>query len=285
MSGDPGTAFQPLSEKHVEAAWRLSAQAGWNQTPDDWRRLVRLAPGGVRVLVEDGLAVASWSVVGCGDVAWIGMILVEEGHRGRGLGTAAFDQALAAARGAGHRVIGLDATDLGAPLYRRRGFEPIAPIVRWQGTVAAVDIAGGARSGAAACRRGLTAGVLALDARLAGADREPLLVDLATTATLLHLERDGETVAYAAIRPGRVADFVGPVVAIDDEAFAAMMQEGARTLAGRTAICDLLDPQGEGVLASLGLAPARHLARMTLPADPGCLCGPGIWCGAGFELG
>lgn len=91
--------------------------------------------------------------------------------------------------------------------------------------------------------------------------------------------------AYAAIRPGRVADFVGPVVAADDAAFAAVMREAARTLAGRTAMCDLLDPRGADVLAGLGLAPARHLARMTLPREPGCLCGPGIRCGAGFELG
>jgi GNAT superfamily N-acetyltransferase len=273
-------AFRPLAEEHVEAAWRLSTQAGWNQTPDDWRRLARLAPGGVRVLVEDGTAVASWSVVGFGDVAWIGMILVEQGHRGRGLGTLAFDQALAAARAAGHRVIGLDATDLGEPLYRRRGFETIAPIVRWQGTAAPPG-----RGTAGTLGRGLTAGVRDLDSRHAGADRGPLLADLAVTATLLRLNRGNETVAYAAIRPGRVADFLGPVVAIDDESFASVMREATRSLAGRPVMCDLLDPRGAPVLQSLGLSPARHLVRMTLPRTAGSLCGPGIWCGAGFELG
>jgi len=271
--------FEPLAEADVDAAAGLSAQAGWNQTPDDWRRLARLAPGSVRVLVEDGAAVASWSVVGFGDVAWIGMILVDEARRGRGLGTRAFDEALAAARAAGHRTIGLDATDLGAPLYRRRGFDSIAPIVRWQGTVA--ENGGDGEP----VRHGLTAGVRALDARHAGVDREPLLADLAATATLLSLERDGRTVAYAAVRPGRVADFLGPVVAADDEGFAAIMQAAARGLAGRPAMCDLLDPRGEEVLRRLGLAPARRLARMTLPREPGCLCGPGIRCGAGFELG
>jgi GNAT superfamily N-acetyltransferase len=278
-------AFRPLAEEHAEAAARLSEQAGWNQTPEDWRRLARLAPGGVRVLVEDGAVIASWSAVGFGDVAWIGMILVEQGHRGRGLGMAALDQALATARAAGHRVIGLDATDLGEPLYRRRGFETIAPIVRWHGTVAAVPRETGSADCVSQCRRGLAAGVLELDARHAGVDRGPLLADLATTATLVSLERGGETVAYAAIRPGRVADFMGPVVADDGESFAAIVQEATRSLAGRPVMCDLLAPRGAPVLESLGLSPARQLARMTLPRSPGCLCGPGIWCGAGFELG
>ncbi len=272
--------FAPLEAGQAEPAARLSAQAGWNQTPDDWRRLARLAPDRVRVLVEGGEVIASWSVVGFGDVAWIGMILVELGHRGRGLGTAAFDDALAAARAAGHRVVGLDATHLGEPLYRRQGFETIAPIVRWQGTVRPAT-----RDGDAPLHRGLTAGVLELDARHAGVDRGRLLEDLAATATVVSLSRDGATIAYAAVRPGRVADFLGPVVAADAESFAAIVAAATRPLAGRPLICDLLDPQGEGVLAGLGLAPSRRLARMTLPAAPGCLCGPGIRCGAGFELG
>jgi GNAT superfamily N-acetyltransferase len=279
VSGGDTAGFGPLTEEHVEAAWRLSAQAGWNQTPEDWRRLARLAPGSVRVLVEDGAAIASWSVVGFGDVAWIGMILVEQEHRGRGLGTLAFDQALAAARAAGHRVVGLDATHLGEPLYRRRGFNSIAPIVRWQGTAA------GGLGADAGCRHGLTAGVLALDLAHAGVNREALLVDIAAEGTILSLERGGGTVAYAAIRPGRVAEFIGPVVAAGPDEFAAIMAGAAAVVAGRPTMCDLLDDRGADVLRSLGLAPARRLARMTLPADPGCLCGPGIWCGAGFELG
>ena len=273
-------AFVLLGEPHVAAATRLSAQAGWNQTPDDWRRLARLSPDRVRVLVEGDDVVASWAVVGFGAVAWIGMILVEQTHRGRGLGTAAFDEALAAARAAGHREVGLDATHLGEPLYRKRGFETVAPIVRWQGTVRPTP-----RDGDAPPHRGLTAGVLELDARHAGVDRGRLLEDLAATATVVSLSRDGATIAYAAVRPGRVADFLGPVVAADAHGFDEIVAAATRPLAGRPLICDLLDPQGDGVLAGLGLAPARRLARMTLPAAPGCLCGPGIRCGAGFELG
>ena len=33
--------FEPLSRESIPSAWRLSTQAGWNQTGDDWGRLMR----------------------------------------------------------------------------------------------------------------------------------------------------------------------------------------------------------------------------------------------------
>lgn len=275
--------FIPLDEGLVESAVRLSAQAGWNQTAADWRRLDRLRPGDVRVLVDDsGEVRASWSVAGLGPgVAWIGMILVDERLRGRGLGTRAFSAALDQARAAGHGVLGLDATTLGEPIYRRFGFETIRPIVRWQGTVRPP----GSRAGVAAVRRGLHDGVLRLDARCAAADRGRLLALLAADGTILSIEASRGTRGYAAIRPGRTAACIGPVVAESDADFETLMAAAAVELAGRPAICDLLDDGGDAILRGLGMEPARRLARMTMPRLDDCLCGRGVRCGAGFELG
>ncbi len=125
-----------LSVDDVERAVALSSGVGWNQTPEDWARMLALAPEGVFGAFDAERLVATSSLVAYGDaLAWIGMMIVDTAYRRRGLGTRLLDAALAAAPVASTRVIGLDATDLGVPLYRRRGFVAVEPIDRWGGTL------------------------------------------------------------------------------------------------------------------------------------------------------
>lgn len=271
-----------MTEEDISSACRLSTQAGWNQTSEDWERLARLDQGNVKVWRDSGEVRASYSIIGYGHhLAWIGMILVDETYRGRGLGKIAFQLALEDARADGFQVLGLDATDLGEPIYIRSGFESIAPIVRWQGTLRPIET----HRKNAEFQRDLHPGVLELDFKCSGEDRSPLLRDLAHTATLLSLGQEGKTVAYAAVRPGRTALQVGPVVASSPEHFAAIFDRIAEEFSGQDVICDLLKCDGNECLIAHGLQPLRHLKRMTLPAQSKCLSGDGIWCGAGFEWG
>lgn len=125
------SVFQPLCERWIASACRLSTRAGWNQNEEDWRRLVRVAPAGVKVWIDAGEVRASYSVVTYGrESAWIGMVLVDPDYRGKGLGKAAFLGALEEARASKAAVIGLDATDLGEPIYRKFGFKATLPLSR-----------------------------------------------------------------------------------------------------------------------------------------------------------
>lgn len=281
MSG-PEFLFQPLVEDLVPSACRLSTQAGWNQQEDDWRRLLRLNPEGVRVWVHDGEVRASYSVMGYGNrVAWIGMILADVACRGRGLGKAAFAGALETTRTGGYSLIGLDATEMGEPIYRKFGFESIGPIVRWRGVLLPPEN----QTPAPPLLRGMNPGILRLDARSTGEDRTGLLQDLARTADLFRLDRAGETQAYAAVRPGRTARQIGPLVARSPQAFRDIMDALASVLPGEDVLCDVLREEAGPDLQAVGLSPARHLQRMTLPRQDGCLQGEGVWCAAGFEWG
>ena len=125
--------FEPLREEWIPSAFRLSIQAGWNQTEGDWLRLMNLPSGGVRVWRDQGEVRASYSLSGYGNIAWIGMILVDEAYRGAGLGKASFRAALDQSQLLGFATLGLDATSLGEPIYAREGFQTIRPIVRWEG--------------------------------------------------------------------------------------------------------------------------------------------------------
>lgn len=274
--------FQPLDETLLESAFRLSSLAGWNQTTGDWRRLIRIDPSGTGVWVDHGEVRASYSVSAYGrEAAWIGMILVDPAYRGAGLGKAAFQSALDRARDSGCRVLGLDATDLGEPIYAQKGFKAVCPVARWGGVL-------GADAGAVKnpVQTGLHGGILELDARCTGMDRSALLGDLAATDGLL-LSRNpgGKTTGYAVIRPGRTAVHLGPVVACTEEDLALLLNEVSAHLGGREMICDALSEATGSILRRHGLSPLRHLKRMTLPASVGCLCGPELRCATGFEWG
>lgn len=284
ISRSPGIMihFSELNAGLIPSAHRLSTQAGWNQTSDDWERLVRVSPGGVKVWLDDGEVRASYSVIGYGNrVAWIGMILVDEAYRGRGLGKMAFELALKDARAQGFAVLGLDATHMGEPIYSKFGFETTVPIVRWHGELQGRSVTPKEE----ALLKGWSESLLEFDLLHAGENRSLLLRDLAATATILRLEERGEMVAYAAVRPGRTALQIGPVVANSYENSASIFEHLAIEFSGQPVLCDLLRPEAAGVLAAHGLQPSRSLKRMTIPKQMDCLCGKGIWVGAGFEWG
>ena len=74
---------------------RLKSQAGWNQMEADWRRFLEMQPDACFVAEFDGVSLGT--AVGCmfGSVAWIAMVLVDASSRGRGIGTALMQHALA----------------------------------------------------------------------------------------------------------------------------------------------------------------------------------------------
>ncbi|MEI8310916.1 MAG: GNAT family N-acetyltransferase, partial [Verrucomicrobiota bacterium] len=107
-------------------------QAGWNQTPQDWQALLDYSQSLCFVAEENGRPAGTVSVIRYGNcLAWIGMLLVLEECRGRGVGGALLNQALTASAGA--KSIGLDATPAGRPLYEKNGFAVVAELSRWEG--------------------------------------------------------------------------------------------------------------------------------------------------------
>jgi GNAT superfamily N-acetyltransferase len=254
---------------------RLSTQAGWNQTRDDWLRLLRLPGASVKVFVDGGEVRASYSLVGYGsDLAWVGMILVDEAFRGRGLGKMVFENALRET--SRFQTVGLDATDFGKPIYLKNGFVEVHSIERWFG-----PLRGRSQPN---CRTGLHDGILSLDKEATQIDRTELLRNLESSgATIFSLLDSGTTLAYGVIRPGRTAFHLGPVVARSSEDFFHLLD----SFPGQheAVVCDLLNAEAVDFLSARGWSKRRVLTRMTRPDRAGCLCREKIWCAAGFELG
>jgi len=290
-----------LRSADVPAARRLSTQAGWNQLGVDWERLLALAPGRCFAGWTGGELVATSTAVGYGEaVGWIGMVLVEESHRGQGFGTAIFRRAFAAARADG-LAAGLDATDLGAEVYRTEGFEATGAITRWRGRPAGTAAAAVEPFEAASA-------VAAYDRAAVGIDREPLLARLLAeprTVGLVRRATDADAVAvddpsaagaavrgYAILRPGRECRHLGPVVADGADVARELVAAAGARLDGDGVLVDALGPGATGpdagrrgeLLAAAGLSVGRRLRRMTADGRS-LLTGERVVAGAGFELG
>lgn len=289
--------FAPLHHDDVPEARRLSDQAGWNQTDEDWHRLVRLEPGGTLGARHQGRLVGTATVVSyrrdpdrtgsrgdAGDVHWIGMVIVDDAYRGLGVGSAIFQRIMRLSTDRAPGCIGLDATDGGATVYRRHGFVPVHPIDRWAGRLRGT-------SGARAAERmeaGHLGSVLALDRHVLGLDRAALLGDLVHDSDVRGWVEEGEAglEGYALLRPGRTHRHLGPVVATSDRAFAALLQAASFETGDAPVFMDALrDGATSSRLEARGMEVARRLTRMTYGATTEALMGEGVRLAVGFEWG
>lgn len=175
----------------------LSAEAGWNQTEDDWR--IFITQGHAFGIREDGVLVATAAALPYDGFGFVAMVLTTAAWRHRGFATRLLACAVAAFTDAGNVAV-LDATPAGRPIYARQGFFPIDALERWAGDAAGVP-------------RTVTAPVAVvadLDALAFGARREFLISDfLCRPGSIAVIESGGCALA----RDGRRATQIGPVIA------------------------------------------------------------------------
>jgi GNAT superfamily N-acetyltransferase len=271
-----------LTSADLAAALRLSTQAGWNQIEADWRRLLGFSPQGCFAGRLEGRLVATVTVVSYGrDAHWIGMALVDEAFRGRGFGAAILAKAIEHGLAQGSDAVGLDATDLGRPVYLKQGLVDVATINRWGGVLRE----GGSARGVELLDRSTFDEVAALDRAAAGVDRSDLLLRLLHEEEVFGwIARDGGKIGgFAFVRPGRDHAHIGPVVAQDADLCARLLERIAAHLRGRSVLIDLL--RNEEPARTAGLLARRRLMRMTARRPQDLLRGPWISAATAFEWG
>jgi GNAT superfamily N-acetyltransferase len=253
--------IRPFTVADIPFGMELKQQAGWNQVEADWRRFLDLEPASG--FVAEWAGQPAGTVLTCifGDVAWVAMVLVQPTLRGRGIGTALMNQALACLDQRGVATVRLDATPLGRPLYEKLGFEPQFSLARYDGI-----LAGGGRVAAVEpVLEYRLPEIIDLDRRVTGTDREKLLRRLwAEDADAMRMVCSDDRVAgYRSARPGSDALFLGPCVAAPG-AGELLLADAAFQYAGRRVYVDIpVDhPAATALAERLGLVPRRHLLRM-----------------------
>lgn len=128
----------------IPVGMRLKEQAGWNQVPADWSRLLDLEPDGSFVAELDGAAAGTVVTCQFGPVAWVAMMLVDESFRSHGIGRSLMEHALDHLDSHGVETIRLDASPQGRPLYESLNFVAEATLARYLGVVSSDDEYAGA---------------------------------------------------------------------------------------------------------------------------------------------
>jgi len=252
--------FSRLTEDRIADCVALSAEAGWNQTIEDWALFLR--HGTVLGLqTAHGVTVASGAILPYpDDFAWISMVLVTASRRRERIGTSILEACYAEVTQRGLLSM-LDATPAGERIYRPLGFEGIFNVSRWQGVSESradlpVDI------------RAMTASdipfVTAVDAAAFGSRRKFLIESLfRRLPQLAFVSRDNTSFVLA--RSGRMATQIGPIVATNEDAADAVLDAALSRVSGPVFL-DLID--GRDILTrrlqQRGFSVQRPFLRMGL---------------------
>jgi GNAT superfamily N-acetyltransferase len=281
-----------LRESDVPLALRLSTQSGWNQIHADWRRLISLWPQSCYAIWDaDRLVATGTLAIFDRQSGWVGMILVDASRRGQGLGSAMMSHILRVADDSGITHLGLDATDLGRPVYVKQGFKEQCEIVRWIGETR--------RSIKPATRSATTSdwsSIMRLDREATCVDRGYLLRHLAAEAGVeVHAISDAPAInGFGLCRAGRTSAHIGPIIAQHPDAVFMLFEgllDAVHSAGASQVIVDV--PMASSLslyLPSCGFRIARHLFRMSRPRHAALLCpalltGPLVAAATGFEVG
>jgi GNAT superfamily N-acetyltransferase len=280
--------IEALLPEHAEGAAPLSVEAGWNQIAADWRLM--LAEGrGFGVRDASGQWIASALVLPLGPaISWISMVLVTQPARRQGHGTRLLQRCFAEVEAAGV-TSGLDATELGRPVYLPLGFRDVYSLSRWRsepGGRHAVEPPHGVRVRNAGVQD--LPRIAALDAAHSGFARARILGHLQGRApALAHVAEsgDGGLAGYVLGRDGHAAMHVGPVVAGDERTGLALLSRAMSATPERV-ILDIPDRHRSITtwLREMGATAPRGFMRMLRGPCPGVEDSVGIFALAGPEL-
>ena len=251
-----------LRADHLPDAVRQSSALGWPYREADWRFAFDLGRG---FAVEfDGRLVATTMWWPYGEThASVGMIIVDPGMQGKGLGRALMEKLLHEAR---NRTVLLNSTREGLPLYTQLGFVARGQVFQHQAVLPAETVLATTPVGVRPMQAADGERVRQLDLAATGMDRTALLNALFAAGTTMVIDRGAGASAYASAREFGHGVVIGPVVAAgangaaDAMGLIAALADRAR---GRFLRIDVTESSGLSAwLTETGLPCVGHAVSM-----------------------
>jgi ribosomal protein S18 acetylase RimI-like enzyme len=274
---DSPLRLRSLTRADLPFADAVRALAGWNQTFEDWERLLSLEPHGCFLAEWNGApAGTATTTVYAAGLAWIGMVLVHPAYRRRGIGGALVQHCIEHLRARGVRCIKLDATPQGRSVYHSLGFQDEWTLRRWARCSAPPPPA--PRDVQFRPWRSADAPLVeTLDATTFGVSRSPLVLALAQQSRcswVLESEA-GHLAGYGLLRTGSNSLYLGPVTAVSADAGLLLIEALLARSEGQGVFWDIPDPNTAAAswAERHGFTVQRPLTRMFLgenfaPGDP-----------------
>ncbi len=269
---ESSTVIREMRAGDIESAMELKNAERWNQTESDWRHLLKQNPQLCLVAEVEGEVVGTVTAAKFGsELAWIGMMLVAEQMRGRGLSKSLLGEILRRLEGCA--AIKLDATPKGQPIYERLGFIKERTIHRLEAT--APVLTGMMHRGVAPERiqPGDLSNLVALDLEIYGVDRRALIqFCLESAPDRCWLVRQSNSIrGFLLGRPGSRNHYLGPMEA-ESLDMAKSLLAVASQLGGPSGF--VIDVPADQVdlmewLVSGGFSLKRTLYRMHYRKNPG----------------
>ncbi len=258
-------SIRKMQETDLSSLMDLKSAEGWNQTEQDWKLLMSY-PDSVNLV-----AIVSERIVGSvtginysGQVAWIGMMLVDKAFRGRGVARKLMQSTIDLLKTC--RTIKLDATPAGYPVYAKIGFERELTLLRMThpGLPLIVE---GSDPGVAIQSKDIPE-IIEYDKQVFGANRGNLIRHLYGEAPELAfcVRSDQQLTGFCLGRAGSRFTQVGPLYATSLEVALTLVKAVLTRLSGKACVVDIHADKKELVLwlTQAGFITARFFERMYL---------------------
>lgn len=260
-----------LKKTDAPAAMLLSAEAGWNQSMNDWVFLID-DPRNIcmAVLNKDEIIATTTAICYTHQLAWLGMVLVKKVYRGKGLSKVLLNNVLEKLQS--FQSIKLDATTQGRELYKKFGFEDEYTVARMvAASVNKINIPGSDATPQQIIPQHIP-GIIAMDEVVFGVNRARLIETLIKQNPQKSwvLKRDNNIAGFVLGREGRNFYQIGPLLAIYQADADILTHHALNKLTGESVVIDVPSDKIQFIhsLTSAGFSTQRHFTRMYKPGNP-----------------
>jgi GNAT superfamily N-acetyltransferase len=286
--GSKQLQIRRMELSHMDSLMQLKNAEGWNQLEEDWSLLITYRESVNLVADLDDRIVGSVTALNyAGTLAWIGMMLVDKGNRGLGIGKRLMLELMDKLEGSAS--IKLDATPAGRPLYLKLGFRDEYELYRMTNLSVSAISSGENSIVPMKMQVADLPEVAAFDRQVFGADRTELITRLFERSPELAwiVREKGRLAGFCLGRPGQNFIQIGPVQAESEGHAKALIGSAVKQVPGRAVVVDIPAEKTATIqwLKASGFQVQRPFERMYLHENPHPGMIENLYLIAGPELG